>query len=77
MKEWFAHTDDRKADIMMSSSITRVTRRNVRSFVPQAVAVDDQVTEIEILDDTLKLSVLMGGARYSLSVRPLCHARPA
>ena len=61
MKAWFAHTDDRKADIMMSSSITRVTKRNVRSFVPQAVA--DQVAEIEILDDTLKLSVLMGGAR--------------
>ena len=29
----------------MSSSITRVTRRNVRSFVPQAVAVDDRVAE--------------------------------
>ncbi len=30
VKEWFAHIDDRKADIMMSSLITRVTRRNVR-----------------------------------------------
>jgi hypothetical protein len=46
---------------MMSRSITRVTRRNVRSFVPQAVAVDDRVAEIEILDDSLKLSALMAG----------------
>ena len=29
VKEWFAHIDDRKVDIMMSSLITRVTRRNV------------------------------------------------
>jgi len=53
VKEWFAHTDDRKADIMISSSIIRVTRRNVCGFVPQAVAVDDRVAEIEILDDWL------------------------
>jgi hypothetical protein len=57
VKEWFAHTDDRKADIMMSSSIIRVTKRNVCSFVPQAVAVDDLAAEIEILDDTLKHTV--------------------
>ena len=58
MKEWFAHTDVRKVDLMMSSSITRVTRRNVRSFVPQAVGVNHRVAEIEILDDTLKLGAL-------------------
>lgn len=57
MKEWFAHIDDRKVDIMMSSPITRVTRRNVRSFVPHAVAVDDRVAEIQILDDTVELTV--------------------
>jgi hypothetical protein len=62
---------------MMSSSVTRVTRRNARSFVPQAVAVDDRVAEIQILDDTPELTVLMAGARYSLSVRPICHATPA
>jgi hypothetical protein len=59
VKEWFAHIDDRKVDIVMSRSITRVTRRNVRSFVPQAVAVDDRVAEIQILDDILELTVLM------------------
>ena len=32
VKEWFAHTDDRKADIMMSSSIIRVTKRNVETY---------------------------------------------
>ena len=61
---------------MMSSLITRVTRRNVRSFVPQAVAVDDRVAEIEILDDTLKLSVLMAGcALFSFGAAALpCQA---
>jgi hypothetical protein len=37
VKEWFAHIDDRKADIMMSSLITRVTGPNVGSFTPQVV----------------------------------------
>jgi hypothetical protein len=61
---------------MMSRSITRVTRRNVRSFVPQAVAVDDRVAEFEIVDDTLKLSVLMAGcARFSFgAAAPPCQA---
>ena len=44
---------------------------------PQAVAVDDRVAEIEILDDTLELGASMTGARYSLQVRSLCHATPA
>jgi hypothetical protein len=57
VKEWFAHIDDRKVDIMMSSLITRVTRRNVRGFVPQALAVDDRAAEIEIFDDTLGFTV--------------------
>jgi hypothetical protein len=45
---------------MMSSLITRVTRvtgRNVRSFVPQALAMDDRAAEIEIFDDALELTV--------------------
>jgi len=57
VKEWFAHIDDRKVDIMMSSLITRVTGRNVRGFVPQALAVDDRAAEIEIFDDILELTV--------------------
>ena len=53
-----------------------MTRRNVRSFVPQAVAVDDRIAEIEILDDTLKLSVLMAGcALFSFgAAAPPCQA---
>jgi hypothetical protein len=57
VKEWFAHIDEREVDIMMSSLITRVLSRNVRSFVPRALAVDDRAAEIEIFDDTLELTV--------------------
>ena len=75
VKELFAHTDDRKVDIMMSSLFARVARRNVSSFVAQAVAVDDRVPEIAILDDTLELNVNGRCALFSFgaAARP-CHA---
>jgi hypothetical protein len=54
---------------MMSSWTTRVTRPNVCSFVAHTVAEDDRVAEIDILDDTLKRSVL----RKSLRPKGVTH----
>jgi len=53
--------DDRKVDIMMSRSITRVIRRNAHSFVPQA---GDDLAMILII-----LSLVAGLiARYPFAV---------